>query len=159
MTSEIQTKVAVNLTEMARMVGLSRARFNQLKGTIFPFPLYDIDTKRPFYNEELQQVCLEVRRRNCGIDGKPILFYSRRHDFAAPAAKSRKKKPALPRNDQHTDILEGVRTLGLTNATLRDVDEATGELFPQGTKEVDRADVIRQVFIHLQRKNTADNVG
>ncbi len=23
-------------------------------------------------------MCLEVRRRNCGIDGEPILFYAKR---------------------------------------------------------------------------------
>jgi hypothetical protein len=59
------TKVAVSISEMARMVGLSRQRFHQLKGTTFPEPMRDPETNRPFYDEELQQLCLEVRRRNC----------------------------------------------------------------------------------------------
>jgi hypothetical protein len=69
------TKAVVSISEMARMVGLSRSRFHQLIGTTFPWPLYAVSTKRPFYDEELQKLCLEVRRRNCGIDGKPVLFY------------------------------------------------------------------------------------
>ena len=66
-----QTKTVVSVAEMARMVGLSRQRLYQLMGCTFPWPLYHVGTKRPFYTEELQQVCLEVRRRNCGIDGRP----------------------------------------------------------------------------------------
>jgi hypothetical protein len=28
--------------------------------------------------DRLQQVCLEVRQRNCEIDGRPVLFYAKR---------------------------------------------------------------------------------
>ena len=71
---DVPTKTVVTVAEMARMVGLSRARFYQLIGSCFPWPLYGVSTKRPFYDENLQRMCLDVRRRNCGIDGKPILF-------------------------------------------------------------------------------------
>ena len=81
----VEAKQAVTITEMARMVGLSRARFYQLIGTAFPYPVYNASTRRPFFNEALQKVCLDVRRKNCGIDGKPILFYARRLD--PPATK------------------------------------------------------------------------
>ena len=52
--NENQTKAAVSVAEMATMVGLCRARFYQLVGTTFPWPQYDVATRRPFYNEELQ---------------------------------------------------------------------------------------------------------
>ena len=78
------TKAAVTVAEMARMVGLSRARFYQLLGTTFPWPVYDVSTRRPIYVEEQQSICLEVRRRNCGIDGKPVLFYARRNGGPLP---------------------------------------------------------------------------
>lgn len=158
MVGDVQTKAAVTITEMARMVGLSRARFNQLKGSTFPFPLYDLKTKRPFYPEELQKVCLEVRRRNCGIDGKPILFYARRHEITPTVTKPRKRKPAAPKTDKHTDIVEGVKTLGLTTVTASEVAEAVKTLFPQGTSGVERGEVVRQVFLRIQRKNTGDNL-
>ena len=63
-------------------VGLSRQRFYQLIGTTFPYPVYDLKSRRPFYTAELQAMILEVRRRNCGIDGKPVLFYARRNVIA-----------------------------------------------------------------------------
>ena len=78
MSVQKETKAAVTVAEMARMCGLSRSRFYQLIGTAFPRPERQPQTGRPIYTEELQQVCLEVRRRNWGIDGKAVLFYARR---------------------------------------------------------------------------------
>src|SRR5439155_4380549 len=77
MSVDIQTKNAVTVAGMARILGLSRSRFYQLMGTAFPLPVYDPATHRPFYSQDLQEVCQQVRRKNCGIDGKPILFYSK----------------------------------------------------------------------------------
>ncbi|GAB5517605.1 hypothetical protein [Rhodopirellula baltica] len=79
-----ETKAVVSVAEMARMVGLSRQRFYQVMGTTFPSPLYDTRTRRPFYPEDLQKVCLNVRRSNCGADGRPVMFYAKGH---RPAVK------------------------------------------------------------------------
>ena len=87
MNAEI--KAAVTVSEMSRMCGLSRARFYQLIGSAFPHPVYDVATRRPYYDEEAQKVCLEVRRRNCGINGVPILFYAKRLPVALPKRPSR----------------------------------------------------------------------
>src|ERR1700751_4531911 len=94
MTVHNQTKAAVTVAEMARMVGLSRARFYQLmQAGAFPWPVYAVSTRRPIYVQELQEVCLEVRRRNCGIDGKPVLFYARR--LGSAPGRPRPPKPKL----------------------------------------------------------------
>lgn len=53
-----QTKAAVSVSEMARMMGLSRSRFYQLIGSALPFPIYDVATRRPIYDQQLQQTCL-----------------------------------------------------------------------------------------------------
>ena len=98
----VEIKQAVTVSEMARMCGLSRARFYQLIGTAFPYPVYSVSTRRPFFDQELQKVCLEVRRRNCGIDGKPILFYSRRLDLPAPKKQIRPCGPLRPRGRRST---------------------------------------------------------
>ena len=83
-----ETKAIVSVSEMARMCGLSRARFYQLqKAGVFPAPAYQ--EGRPVYTEEQQQVCLEVRKKNRGVNGKPVLFYARRI-FTQPLAA---KKP------------------------------------------------------------------
>ena len=150
-----KTKVAVTIAEMARMLNLSRQRLHQLIGTAFPFPVYNVKTRRPFYTEDLQRVCLEVRRRNCGIDGTPILFYARRGGaLSSPIKKPKKAKP----NSAHVAILDAVKALGLVSATADQVGSAINILFPRGVESADQHEVIRGVFVHLQRQNRADKV-
>jgi hypothetical protein len=153
---KLQTKAIVTVAEMARMVGLSRARFYQLmQAGTFPMPLYDVRTRRPIYNEELQEVCLEVRRRHCGIDGRPVLFYARGHRLSTQArpAKANAKRPS------HTDLIDGLAGLGLTSVTAAQVEGALRALFPSGNAGDSQGDVLRAVFLHLKRQNTGDNVG
>jgi hypothetical protein len=154
--NETQTKAAVSVAEMARMVGLSRARFYQLAGTTFPWPRYDVATRRPFFDEELQAACLEVRRRNCGIDGKPVLFYARR-PLAAPVP-GRKPKKAAASDDRHADLLDGLKSLGLVAVTVAQVAEAVKELYPNGVPTDADGEVLRAVFLYLRRQNSRDNV-
>jgi hypothetical protein len=158
MSVEIQTKTVVSVTEMARMVGLSRARFYQLQGTKLPMPVYDVATRRPVYTEELQLICLEVRRRNCGIDGKPILFYARRSGTMASVPKAR-RKPTPTKASQYAEIVEGVKALGLTSVTTAQVEAAMSVRYKSGTAGVDQGEVIRAVFLDLKRQYSADNVG
>jgi hypothetical protein len=151
------TKAAVTVAEMARMVGLSRARFYQLLGSAFPYPVYDVSTRRPAYVEEQQRVCLEVRRRNCGIDGKSVLFYARRLDHV-PVKPMPRTKPKIKPTEQHGDILAGLRSLGMASVASADLQSAIKSLFPAGVKETAPAEVVRAVFLHLQRQNSSDNV-
>ena len=127
------------------MVGLSRARFYQLIGTAFPPPVYNVSTRRPHFDEEMQKTCLEVRRRNCGIDGKPVLFYARHAPKAAP-----KKRPPHVRHP-NMELLEGLKSLGLV-VTSSQVDAALKTIFPRGIEYVDQGEVIRAVFIHLKSR-------
>src|ERR1700675_4449020 len=130
MSEQIETKAAVTVAEMARMCGLSRSRFYQLIGTAFPQPERQPETGRPIYTEELQQVCLEVRRRNCGIDGKPILFYARRLGTAPTRPKPPKSK--LETKGNVSALVDGLSALGLTTATGSQVQKVTEELYPKG---------------------------
>ena len=147
-----QIKSVVSVSEMARMVGLSRQRFHQLRGSTFPEPNYDSETGRPFYTEDKQAVCLSVRQRNCGIDGKPILFYARRCDVGVPR---KTRKPTAPKTKKHEydHIIESLKALGLQSATAAEVDAAVKKLFPAGIKTVDDSEVVRAVFLHLQATN------
>jgi hypothetical protein len=155
--NERQTKAAVSVAEMSRMVGLSRARFYQLVGTTFPCPLYDVASRRPFYNEQLQGVCLDVRRRNCGIDGKPVLFYARR-PLAAPVPKRKPRKATAASDDRHADLVDGLKGLGLVAVTAAQVAEAVKDLYPNGVPEAANGEVLRAVFLHCRRQNSRDNV-
>lgn len=143
-----ESKTVLSVSEMARLVGLSRQRFHQLVGTIFPFPLYDVATRRPFYPEDLQQVCLEVRKRNCGINGRRVMFYSgHRPRDAKPAA--RRMRPAKKR--QYVAISDGLTALGLS---VRDdqVAAAVTTLFPSGIDGTPPGEVLREVFLFLKQK-------
>jgi hypothetical protein len=152
-----ETKAVVSVSEMARMVGLSRARFYQLqKAGVFPAPTYQ--EGRPVYTEEQQQVCLEVRRKNRGINGQPVLFYARRRPIA-PSKRKRRADPLPARNQDIAALLDGLNALGLTTATAAQVLKVTEELFPQGTKGLDQAEVLRAVFLHLKRQNQGGNEG
>lgn len=158
MNDNIVTKSAVSVTEMARMVGLSRARFYQLvrRGT---FPPADEDplTKRPFYSEEKQRLILEARRRNCGVDGKAILFYSRRKDFGQTKAPPRPTKPKT-KNDQDAYLIDGLGSLGV-NVTASQVEPLVKELFPNGTDGTEPGEIIRAVFLLFRRKNKGSGKG
>ena len=152
-----QMKAIVTVSEMARMVGLSRARFYQLqKAGVFPAPTYQAG--RPVYTEDQQQVCLEVRRKNRGVNGEPVLFYARRRPIA-PSKRQKRADPPPARNKDIASLLDGLNALGLTTATAAQVVEVTEELFPQGTKGLDQAEVLRVVFLHVQRRDAGGNEG
>jgi hypothetical protein len=126
-------------------------------GTTFPWPVYHITTHRPIYVKEQQCLCLEVRKRNCGIDGRPVLFYVR-HRQPGPTTRSPTPKASIATN-RHEDIMDGLRGLGLASATAAQVKAAVRTLFPGGIGGVDSGEVIRAVFLHLRQcRISADSV-
>ena len=151
----VETKAVVSVAEMARMVGLSRARFYQLIGSAFPWPVYSLSTRRPLYDEEAQRLCLEVRRRNCGIDGRPIMFYARRLPIASPSSRPR-KLPVTRKSEDHSELIEALRGLGLTTVSNDQVTAAIKEAFPNGIAAVDQTEIIRTVFVRIKRQNAPD---
>src|SRR6516162_4003498 len=74
----------------------------------------DGDKVRPVYTDEMQQVCLEVRRKNRGVK----------------SAKRKKRADPLPaRNKDIPALLDGLNALGLTTASAAEVVKVTEELF------------------------------
>jgi len=159
MNVSIPTKTVVTVTEMAKMVGLSRARFYQLVNAgVFPQPLYAVANRRPIYVEEQQALCLEVRRRNCGVNGKPVLFYSRGHSqpTQTKAARTTKSKPTPTK--PHADLIDGLIALGLMVSAAQ-VESALKATYPNGVNGLDRGEVLRAVFLGLKRQDSAGNQG
>ena len=147
------SKTVVSVAEMARMVGLSRARFYQLVNEgIFPSPIYDVHTRRPFFSEDMQAICMDVRKRNCGVNGKPILFYAARHPLGQQPRPMKKPKAEPKPKNQYADLLDGLRSLGL-EVTAAQVEPVVKELFPAGIQTLDCGDVIRRVFLRIKRQN------
>ncbi|MBB02217.1 MAG: hypothetical protein CMJ47_06195 [Planctomyces sp.] len=148
--NEVQ-KSAVSVSEVARMVGMSRARFYQLmKEGVFPTPVYDIETRRPLYTEEMQEICLEVKRRNCGVNSKPVLFYASRHPLGSQPIKRPSRPKAKPKpTNQYAELIDSLSSLGLS-VTAHQVEAAVKECFPEGIQKLDSGEVVRAVFLNLK---------
>lgn len=156
------TKAAISIKDCAAAVGLSRQRFMQLvKAGVFPVPLRDEATGRPYFTSEMQATCLDVRRRHYGLNGKIVMFYARRAGALMPASRPKpvKAAKAKPAPDRHADIVAALHDLGLTTATSAQVAATLPELFPNGAAGVERGQVIRAIFLHLRRKDSGGNVG
>ena len=137
---------AISVSQMAELVGLSRARFYQLLGTAFPPPLHDVRTRRPFYSAELQQVCLEVKQTNRGVDGCSMLFYRKRK------STTKSKAPQSVTGVKYVDLIDALASLGLS-VSASQVETAVQAVFPDGVEQID-GEVIRSIFIHI-KKGTA----
>ena len=133
------------------MVGLSRSRFYQLIGSAFPFPVYDLATRRPLYPVELQEACRKVRQTNQGINGKPILFHRRAKEATAPTPKPSKRK-AMPDDSRYKDMLAGLRSLGMAGVTTVQVETVLMELGISDLALKDNGEVLRSVFLRLKKR-------
>ena len=164
------TKEIVSVSELSRMLGLSRARLYQLmRDGIFPKPTRVNESGRPFFNREQQERCLTVRRTNCGIDGRPILFYSmrsrptvpdraRNHRRQQPRPGTRPRATERCRDSMITELRHGLTQLGQTEITDRAIQDLLADAYPDGHAEVDSAELLRTVFERLNRQNPPDNV-
>jgi len=151
---------------MANLCGLSRTRFYELLSEgVFPRPQRKNDAARPYYNRDGQQACLRVKATNQGINGKLVLFYSRRNvEAQQPTVRSAtRKQSAAPRpassDGPLASLAEGLRLLGHNDVTAEAIRSAVTVCFPNGLDGVDDGVALTAVFRHLKRRNTGENVG
>lgn len=138
-------KAAISVTEMAKMVGLSVNHFRSLcKRGVFPMPSYSTHNKRPFFDNEAQQVCLQVRQTNIGHNGAYVLFYGPR---AKPEAISTGKrgKPS----ERATGLAKALKHLG-QEVTAQQVESALPEAFPSGIPS-DDGQAIRVLYSYFKK--------
>lgn len=160
------TKEIVTCAEMARMCGLSRSRFYMLVGDgIMPQPSRHPETQRPFYSREQQEQCLLVRKTNCGINGKPILFYAQRTNVNDRIMTPR--RPLAPRRSQPTvttdpiilELQHGLEQLGLSEVVESKIRAALVEMYPDGHAGVPMPQLLMAVFRRLrERQDSPDNL-
>lgn len=149
---QLRLKAAVSVTTMARMVGLSRSRFyDYVRRNVFPQPVYSLATRRPFYTTEMQQDILAARQTGIGCNGEYVIFYEKqpKSEDAQPAAR----RPSL--REPVAELVEGLKSLGLTAVTLAQVGQAVAATFPNGVVGIDEAVVLRTLYRHLRRLNGA----
>src|SRR4051812_26915169 len=121
-------RAAVSVTQMAKMVGMSRASFYEhVARGHFLKPLYATGSRRPVYTAEMQQQNLEVRSNKKGVNGDFVLFNDR---------GPREQPQRLPRRDSATtaivpgDLRRRLEGLGLMNLTDAQVERAFVVCFP-----------------------------
>jgi len=141
-------KSVVTVSEMADLCQLSRSRFYDLiEASVFPKPVLHPSSKRPMYDRDMQEKCLEIRESGIGANGQPVLFNRKpkKGSLLPPRRKAGEKKP------DHADLLDALKGLGLTT-TAQAINEAVAALYPNGLTGIDQGDVVRKVFLHLQAK-------
>ncbi len=142
-------KAVVSVVEMSEMIDLSKSRFYFLiQSGIFPEPIRHESCKRPVFDLDLQQKCLDIRRTGIGCNGQPVLFNRKRRKGTKETLP--KPRPAQqPVSEEQAQMIESLRLLGLT-ANADDVQAALGEVYPNGLAGADQGEVVRKVFLQLR---------
>jgi len=139
-------KPMVSVGEMAEILGHSRARFYQLQGSIYPPPIYDIKTRRPFYDLELQQICQEIRETGIGWNGQNIMFYAPRNT-SVNSRKSSKTKSHF----EYQEMIDTLSNMGLTTSE-KQVKETIQKLYPYGIEKQEIGVIIRELFRYFKNQ-------
>ena len=156
--TEQDFKEAVSVSEMARMVGLSRARFYELvaQGVFVP-PVHSVSSKRPYFNAELQERNLQVRQTHrAALTGETVLFNEKRCSPprpAPPVVRRTGRRRAAPQ----AGLVEGVKSLGI-EATAAQVEQALASCFPSGTVGHEETAVLRTIYRHLRRSTSGNSL-
>ena len=138
------SKPIVSMTEMARILQLSRARLYQLlQSGFFPKPKYDDRSRRPYYDLELQKQCLECRQSGVGVDGSFMLFYSLRKKENVSHIRKKKVDPVVK------ELTETLESMGL-DVTVKQVQQGLSEVYPDGVSDVEQGVVIRELFRYFK---------
>lgn len=143
----------VSISGAAKMIGMSRARFHQLIGTIFPLPNRD-EKGRPYFTREQQKIILDIRHNNVGINGQIIFFRTTTHKknnfkmSGKPKSSPLNLQPRLPAERKKISKSE------MFTKTFKEVNCSNQEkiLFAQFIKEQKIKDsTIRAIHEDLRR--------
>ena len=145
-----------NVSTLCKILGLSRARFYQLqqKGK-FPFPVFDIHTRRPFFTRQLQDICLEIRSSGIAYDDTYILFNASQHRLDSSQNKqiSKTNKQPVAQNSKIIEVSETLRQMGIQNCTYSDVEVAIKRLHPtESVETIDTGILVGELFRHFRNK-------
>jgi hypothetical protein len=154
-STETVVRAAVSATQMAKMLGLSRASFyaHVKRGTFFA-PEYQAGSPRPIYTAELQLKNLDIKATQLGANGLYVIFNDRK-----PRNESSRAETTTGRRNTNgnifTDLRQRLEGLGLSGLTDSQVEVAHASCFPHGTAGVSENDVLRVIYRHLRRSVSA----
>ena len=139
-----QPKAAITVSRQCLLLGMSRSQFYwHVKRGTFHAPLR-LSNGRPYFNASQVEDNLKARELGIGVNGEYVLFYERTDEPQKP-------RETPPQKADHTELLDGLQSLGLTSVTAKQVAEAVAVCYPKGTCNVDENDILRTVFRHLKR--------
>ena len=139
-----QPKAAITVSRMCSILEMSRSQFYwHVKRGTFHAPLR-LSNGRPYFNASQVEDNLKARELGIGVNGEYVLFYERTDEPQKP-------RETQPPKADHTELLDGLQSLGLTSVTAKQVVEAVAACYPKGTCNVDENDILRTVFRHLKR--------
>ena len=147
-------KAAHSVTEVARLCGMSRARFYDLiRGGVMPHPVYSTRTRRPLYTADLAALAVRVKETNVGIDGGYVIFYARRTEQASTApvkgASTSRHVPPEPPEPLVKEMVEALRAMGV-RACEEELTAAVARQCPLGPREETFEFDLRAIFDHLR---------
>ena len=145
------TRAAVSVSQMAKMLELSRGRLYELidKGVFYP-PVYGITNRRPFFPQDVQEANLRVRLDQIGVNGQYVLFYTHRprqyRRQPHSTTTNRRQNSVTSRQGNVTaSLMSGLRSLGMADVNIAQVGQALEECYPDGAGETDDSTVLRTV--------------
>jgi hypothetical protein len=149
-------KAVLTVTEMAAVVRLCRDRFYDLvREGVFPPPMF-LPCRRPYYTPELQERCVRVRAEGIGVNGVPVIFYRTRRGGEGATHSSR--PDASAGNERSADpavsIKRELEHLGWPDMDLKAIRQALSTCFPDGTDNVDRGELLRQLIQYFNQRHS-----
>ena len=147
-------KALCSVSQMAEILDLSRAQFyNLMKEGVFPYPIYSLKNRRPFYDLKLQQICIEIRETGISYSGDYILFYSKKNNQNDNSKNSSTSKESnkSENNSQYKELIATLNMMGLEVNNIQ-VQEAAQALYPNGIDTEDQGVVIRDIFRFLKKR-------
>jgi len=155
MVNDSNLRAAISVSEMARSLHMSRARFYELVNAgVMPPPCYLIRTRKPFYTAQLQDMCLKVRKRGEGMNGEPVVFYANRGSSTKRPSKPKGRiKPKAKQNPVLETLLSGLKQLGVIEPDGDAVKEIVSEIYPKGISSECQGEVLTTIFRRLKRRN------
>jgi predicted DNA-binding transcriptional regulator AlpA len=144
-----QPKAAITVSRMCSLLKMSRSQFYwHIKRGTFHEPLRLVNG-RPYFNASQVEDNLKARELGIGVNGEYTLFYERDNESKTTSIS----KPQSKQN--HTELIDGLQALGVTDLTTTKVAEAVEHCFPKGTDGGDENDILRTFFRHLKRAESA----
>ncbi len=150
----------VSINQLCSLMSISRSRYYQIlsEGLILP-PIHSPNSKRPYFTREMAIRNLEVKKNNIGVNKKICIFYNCKSSPAfSPKNNSKKKGQKKKTTAKHTDLIDGLTCLGLSNVKPSQIQVAIEKCFPDGTDNIDEGEVLRAVFCQIKAQNSTDNV-